>query len=319
MRYVRFYKKYGIYVLLLIEMLVFAFIAPNFLSVRNILNVLRQISMLGIVSAGITYVMMAGAMDLSVGGQMAVTGLLTALMMNRLGLHPAIAVLGALIIGTAMGGLNGLIGVKFKIEPMIVTLGTMIVWEGAAYVITGGYPVFDFSEGFAFIGQGYIGPIPFPVVIMAVVVGIAAFILNKTYFGRYVIALGGNQEAARLAGVDVNRLMVTVYCVSGFFTAIASVILLSRTNSAQPGAGASYAFDCITASVLGGVSVKGGKGNIWGTVVGVIFIGVLNNAFLLMNMNESYQDVFKGIILLIAVALDNMDVGNKVNIIEERD
>lgn len=317
MDFMKFYKKYGIYILLVVEVVAFSFIAENFLSVKNLLNILRQISMLGIVASGATFVLMTGGMDLSIGGQMAVNGLLTAVLMVNFGIHPALAVGVSLIIGCILGGLNGLISVKFKLAPIIVTLGTMMVWEGYAYVVTDGLPVFGFPESFAFIGQGYVlGIIPFPVVIMLVVVAVAAFILNKTYFGRYIIALGGNKEAARLAGVNVNRLTVIVYTIGGLFTAIGSIVLLSRTNSAQPSAGAGYAFDCITASVLGGVSVQGGKGNILGAFVGVVFIGVMNNAFVLMGLNDSLQDVFKGLILLAAVALDNIDITKKTLVSE---
>ena len=248
---------------------------------------------------------------------MAVNGLFTAVLMVNFKIHPVIVILASIMIGCILGALNGFISVKFKLAPIIVTLGTMMVWEGFAYVLTNGLPVFGFPEGFAFIGQGYVfGIIPFPVVIMLVVVAISAFILNKTYFGRYIIALGGNKEAARLAGVNVNRLTVIVYTIGGLFTAIGSVVLLSRTNSAQPAAGAGYAFDCITASVLGGVSVQGGKGNIMGAFIGVVFIGVMNNAFVLMGLNDSLQDVFKGLILLAAVALDNIDITKRTLVSE---
>ena len=198
MDFMKFYKKYGIYILLVVEVVAFSFIAENFLSVKNLLNILRQISMLGIVASGATFVLMTGGMDLSIGGQMAVNGLLTAVLMVNFGIHPALAVGVSLIIGCILGGLNGLISVKFKLAPIIVTLGTMMVWEGYAYVVTDGLPVFGFPESFAFIGQGYVlGIIPFPVVIMLVVVAVAAFILNKTYFGRYIIALG---EIKKLRG-----------------------------------------------------------------------------------------------------------------------
>ena len=316
MKIMKFYKKFGIYILLLVEVIAFSILADNFLSAKNLLNILRQISMLGIVASGATFVLMTGGMDLSIGGQMAVNGLFTAVLMVNYGIPPFLAILASIVLGCVLGALNGLISVKFRLAPIIVTLGTMMVWEGFAYVMTDGLPVFGFPESFAFIGQGYVSVIPFPVIIMIVVVVIAAFILNKTYFGRYIIALGGNGEAARLAGINVDRLTVIVYAIGGFFTSIGSVVLLSRTNSAQPAAGAGYSFDCITASVLGGVSVQGGKGNIMGAFVGVVFIGVMNNAFILMGLNDSLQDVFKGLILLAAVALDNINVTKKTLVSE---
>lgn len=306
MNFINVYKKYGIYVLLLLVIIFFSIFAPNFLSMNNFLNVLRQVSMFGIVVIGITFVMISGGADLSVGGQMAVGGMICGMLMVNLQVPIIITVLIGLVFGTFCGAVNGWIAVKLNIFPMIVTLGTMLVLQGLAFVISGGYPVFGLPKGFNILGQGYIGVIPIPVIIFLIVVAISWFILNKTYFGRYIYAMGGNPEAARLAGVNVDRMRVIIYSFCGFITAIASLIMLSRTNSAQPGAGASYPFDCMTASVLGGISFAGGEGKIGGATVGVLIIGILGNGLQLMGFDSNWQGVIKGIVLIAAVGIDSV-------------
>ena len=295
MKILSLYKKWGIYIFLLIEVIFFSIIADNFCSWNNLMNIVRQSAMLGIVVVGVSFVMICGGCDLSVGGQMAVNGICVALMMIQLQWNPIIAAMISLIIGAAMGAANGYIIIRFKIQPLVVTLGTMTI----------------LPDSYSFLGQGYVGLIPVPVILFAIIALIASFILNKTYFGRYIYATGGNAETARLAGLNVKRLQIIVYAICGFVTAIASLIMLSRVNSAQPAAGSTYAFDCMTAAVLGGVSFSGGEGKVSGAVIGVIIIAVLGNALVLMNVNEYYQSVFKGILLIFAVALDNIQIKEK--------
>lgn len=316
MKALRIYKKYGMYILLVIEILIFAVAAPNFLSVNNLFNVLRQVSMLGIASCGLTFVILSGGMDLSVGAQIALIGLIGGLMMTSLGVPVWLAVILMLLMGTVTGAFIGFLSVKLKIIPMIVTLAAMTSLTGVAKIITNGYPVYGFADSFANIGQGYIaGIIPIPVVIFLIVILIACFILQKTYFGRYVYAMGSNAEAARLAGLNIDRMRIAIFAICGFFTSIACVLMTARANSAQPTAASNYAFDTMTAVVLGGVSIMGGRGKVGGAVAGVIFIGVLDNALVLMGINEYYKEVFKGIILLMAVALDAVEVKTKKNVI----
>lgn len=316
MKALRIYKKYGMYILLVIEILIFAVAAPNFLSVNNLFNVLRQVSMLGIASCGLTFVILSGGMDLSVGAQIALIGLIGGLMMTSLGVPVWLAVILMLLMGTATGAFIGFLSVKLKIIPMIVTLAAMTSLTGVAKIITNGYPVYGFADSFANIGQGYIaGIIPIPVVIFLIVILIACFILQKTYFGRYVYTMGSNAEAARLAGLNIDRMRIAIFAICGFFTSIACVLMTARANSAQPTAASNYAFDTMTAVVLGGVSIMGGRGKVGGAVAGVIFIGVLDNALVLMGINEYYKEVFKGIILLMAVALDAVGVKTKKNVI----
>ena len=311
MDFVTLYKKYGIYVILLLVILFFSVFARNFLSVDNLLNILRQVSMFGIVVIGVTFVMIGGGADLSVGGEMAVCGMIGGLLMVKAGLPVFPAALLCMIITTGIGMLNGIIAVKLNMFSLIVTLGTMLILQGLSYVITGGYPVFGLPDSFSFLGQGYIGNIPFPVIIFILVAAGAWFLLNKTYFGRYVYAMGGNPEAARLAGVNIDRMRIAVFGLCGFVTSIASLIMLSRTNSAQPGAGSSYPFDCMTAAVLGGISFAGGEGNISGAVVGVLIIGILNNGLLLMGVDSNWQNVVKGIVLVAAVGIDSVQRKSK--------
>ncbi|EOS74418.1 MAG: ABC transporter permease [Lachnospiraceae bacterium] len=308
---ISFYKKWGIYIFLLVEIIIFSILTDNFLTWNNMMNIIRQSAMLGIVVVGVSFVMICGGSDLSVGGQIAVNGIISALLMIQLKWNPVIVCICALIIGMLMGAVNGIIVVKLRIQPLVVTLGTMTILQAIAYIVTSGKPIYGLPEGFSVLGQGYMGPIPVPVIVFLAIALIASFVLKKTYFGRYIYATGGNSETARLAGVNIKRLQIIVYAICGFVTAISSLIMLSRVNSAQPAAGATYAFDCMTAAVLGGVSFSGGEGKVSGAVIGVIIIAVLGNALVLMNVNEYYQNVFKGILLIFAVALDNLQIKDK--------
>ena len=182
----------------------------------------------------------------------------------------------------------------------------MLVLQGLAYIITKGYPVFGLPKEFTFLGQGYVWVVPVPVIIFALVVAVAWFVVNKTYFGRHLYAIGGNAEAARLGGVNIEKLRIIIFAICGFVTGIASLIMLSRTNSAQPGAGASYPFDSMTAAVLGGISFAGGEGSIGGAVVGVLIIGILNNGLILLGVDSNWQGVIKGFVLIAAVGVDSV-------------
>lgn len=306
MNFLKFYKKWGIYVLLLIEIIVFTLIAPGFMTWTNMMNVIRQVSMLGIVVTGVSIIMIGGGIDLSIGGQMATSGLIIAMLVINHGMNPFIASLIGIAVCVLMGAINGFLIVKLKIMDMVVTLGTMTILQGVAYLLTGGFAIFGMPENFKFIGQGYLGAVPVPVIIFLVIVLICSVVMDKTYFGRHIYALGGNKETARLAGINISKLKVLTYAIAGSLTGIASVIMLARTNSAQPAAGSTYAFDCMTASVLGGVSFAGGEGKIVGGVIGVIFIGILGNALVIMGISEYWQNVIKGIILILAVAMDNI-------------
>ena len=182
----------------------------------------------------------------------------------------------------------------------------MLVYNGLAYVVSGGYSLFGLPESFAWLGQGYVGPIPVPVIIFAIVCVLGTFIMTKTYFGRSIYAVGGSQEASNLAGIKVNKVLIISYVISGFTAATAALMQLSRSNSGAPGAGANYPFDCMSAAVLGGISMAGGKGKAYGAIVGVLIIGILNNGLQLMGFNASLVDVVKGIVLIFAVGIDSV-------------
>lgn len=302
--WIYYYKKYGIYIFLTAVFIFFAVAAPNFLSAKNVINILRQISMFGIVVMGVTLVMIGGGMDLSVGGQMAVVGMILGYLMVNLKVNIVLAIIAAVIVGCIFGILNGVIAIKLNMAPIIVTLSMMLVLQGVAFLITGGYPITGMPEQFVLIGQGYIGIIPVPVIIFTIFIIFGWVLMNKTYLGRHIYALGGNKEAARLAGINVDRLTVLIYAFTGFAASIAAIIMVGRTNASQPGAGSSYPFDCMTAACLGGISISGGEGKISGVVVGVVILGILDNGLVLMGVNSNFQSVVKGLILLLAVAID---------------
>jgi Ribose/xylose/arabinose/galactoside ABC-type transport systems, permease components len=304
-KWVGYYKRFGLYVLLALLFAFFSMAAPNFLSSSNLISILRQVSTFGIAVVGISFVMIGGGMDLSVGGIIATVGMCV----GYLALHWHVGFAGAVAFGTllgcGLGALNGAIAIKLDIAPVIVTLATLLILQGVAYLITGGYPIAGMSDGLVAIGQGYVGPIPVPVIVFFAFVAAGWVVMSKTYIGRFIYALGGNREAARLAGIDVNRLTVGVYVFSGFAASVASLIMLGRANAAQPGAGSGYPFDCMTAACLGGVSIHGGEGKLSGVVTGVVILGILDNGLVLMGASSNFQSVIKGLVLLLAVAFDS--------------
>lgn len=297
-------NEYAIYAVLILLFLFFSIASPSFINANNLINVVRQISTLGIASVGMTFALLVGGIDLSIGSQMSMVAVICSIMMTKGNINPCIASMLCIILTSAVGFFNGIIISKIKMPPLIVTLSTMIIIEGVAFIISKGIPIFGFPQGFSVLGQGYIGIIPIPVIIMIVILIIGAVILNKTYIGRYFYSIGGNEEASRLSGIDVDKIKCLAYTLSGLFAGIAGVILLSRTNSGQPTMGKGFEFDVLTAVVLGGVSVNGGVGKISNVISGILIIGVLNNGLVLMGMNTYVQSVIKGIVLLIAVAFD---------------
>lgn len=223
-----FLKRYVTLVVLLGLLLLFAVIAPNFATPNNLIILLRQVSFTAISAVGIAFVMISGGMDLSIGAQISLTNVLAAILMARLGVPPFVAIVFALALGTGLGMINGYTSILLNVHPLIVTLGTMTIYKGIAFIAANGNSISGLPESFKWLGQGYIGPIPVPVAIMILVVLAGAFILNKTYFGRYIFAIGGNEEAARLAGVNNHRMKIVVFAICGFFSAITSLLLLSR-------------------------------------------------------------------------------------------
>ena len=297
-------KTRAIYAFLVLMIIFFSLTSKNFLTMKNLLNVAKQVSIFGIASVGMTYVILLGGIDLATGSIISFVNITAAYFMVNMGMNPWIAVVLSLIISTLIGFLNGLIIAEVKMPPLIVTFAAQTIFAGWAYIICKGVPISRFPDSFLKLGQGYLGPIPIPVIIMIITFIIGAFILNKTYFGRYFYALGGNEEAAELSGINVRRVKYLVYSLSGLFGGIAGLVMLARANTGQPNAGVGYEFDVITCVVLGGVSVNGGSGKISNVIAGVLIIGVLQNGMVLLNVSSYMQMVVKGIILLLAVGSD---------------
>ena len=298
-------QKLGPFIALLVVAAGLAVMSPDFLTVANLLNVMRQVSINALIAFGMTLVILLGGIDLSVGSILALSSVFTATLISR-GTDPVVATLVGIASGAVMGAANGLVIAKGKVAPFIATLGTMTILRGLALVLSNGSPVTGInSDFFTMLGGGYVANlIPIPVIWMALMFAVIWFVLKKTVFGRHVYAVGGNEEASRLSGVSVDGVKIWVYTLSGAMSAMAGIILTSRLNSAQPTAGAGYELDAIAAVVLGGTSLTGGRGWIFGTLVGALLIGVLNNGLNLLGVSSFYQQVIKGVVILLAVLID---------------
>ncbi|UXM94826.1 ribose ABC transporter permease [Bartonella sp. HY329] len=280
---------------------------PEFLEQRNILNLLRQASPNALIALGMTCVILTGGIDLSVGSVLAISGAIAASLIG-LGYDAFLAMGAALMVGVVLGSVSGAIITYGRVQPFVATLVTMSILRGATLVYTNGQPINlgfgDNADIFSFIGTGYIGVVPFPVILTLAFFIIGGIILTCTRFGRYVYAIGGNETVARLAGVNVNRVKIAVYALCGFTAALAAIIETSRLGSAQPTAGTSYELDAIAAVVVGGTSLSGGRGTLFGTLIGALIIGVLNNALNTLEVSSYYQQIAKGGVILLAVLAD---------------
>lgn len=296
----------GIICVMLIIGIGLSFLTPNFLTSNNIISVLRQISNNIYLALGMTLVIILGGIDLSVGSIVAMSGTLTVGMIvtNGMGMWPAIIV--GILLGVIVGFFNGFVVTTFKVPAFIVTLATMNIAKGIAYIYSGGQSTRITNDAYAMIGTGYLfGVIPLPVVYMVLLIILFSIILRKTRFGTYVYAVGGNRESARLSGVPIKKVEILVFTLTGLLAAFAGIVLSSRMYSGQPSAGDGYEMDAIAACVLGGVSMSGGVGNVSGTVIGAIVIGIISNGLNLMGVSSFWQLVVKGIIILVAVIIDS--------------
>ncbi len=288
---------------LVLIVVILSVVNGDFLTVGNIFNVLRQISINALIAFGMTFVILTGGIDLSVGSILALSSAFTAGLMAS-GMNTWLAVGIGLVGGLVMGAINGLLITKGKVAPFIATLATMTVFRGLTLVYTQGRPITGFKEDFALLGKGYFLQIPMPIIWMVIAFAVLYIILKHTTFGRRVYALGSNEEATWLSGINTSKVKILVYSISGLLAAISGIILTSRLNSAQPTAGGAFELDAIAAVVLGGTSLSGGRGWIVGTLIGAMIIGVLDNGLNLLNVSSFYQQVVKGIVILIAVLLD---------------
>jgi ribose transport system permease protein len=300
-------RNYTPLLILLLTIVLFSFIAPNFTTFNNFRLMIRQISFVTISAVGLMFVMVGGGIDLSIGSQIIFTNIVLSLMMSSTygySIDPLIAIPICVAMGTVLGLVNGFLSNTLKVHPLIITLGTSYIYKGLGYIFAGGRNIDGLPDSFRIYGQGYVGPIPVPIIIMVIVAIIGAYFLHNTNFGSHVFAMGGNQETAHLVGINVKRMKLVVFAIGGFASGITSVLLLSRVFNGQVTTGSGIEFDALTAALLGGVSFVGGEGTIFGLITGVMIIGVLNNGMQLFGLADFYQNLVKGALLLAAVGFD---------------
>ncbi|MGV8988836.1 MAG: ABC transporter permease [Cypionkella sp.] len=311
-----FAARFAPLIFLILLMAVFAIAEPRFMSQVNLFNIARQVSVTGLLAIGMTFVILTAGIDLSIGSLLAFAGLVAAAVAkgglsdrftvgdNTIGYGWPLAALAAIVIGMAGGFIQGLAITKLKVPPFVVTLGGMSVFRGAALLFAAGGPISGFEPGFSWWGQGKIGPVPVPVILFLICAITAHIVLRYARFGRRVYAVGGNPEAARLSGLNVNRIICSVYVIMGFFAGLCAFVLSARLNSAEAVAGTGYELTVIASVVIGGTSLFGGVGTIFGTVIGALLIGVLLNGLVILNVSSYIQQIIIGVIIVLAVSFD---------------
>ena len=279
---------------------ILSFISSNFLTVTNLLNVVRQIAVNGILAIGMTIVCLTGGIDLSVGSIVAFSGIIAAGLLRDTSCPIIVIVLAAIVVGAVCGLYNGYFVAYWNAAPFVVTLSMMTIARGLTYVYSDGRPISNLRTEFLTIGKGSIVGIPIPTLILAFVFILGSIMLSKLKFGRYVYAVGGNENAAMVSGINVKRIKMMVYVLSGIACGIAAIILTARVSAGLPQAG-----DAIAATVIGGTSLSGGRGRLWGTIVGAVLLGIVNNGLDLLNVSSFYQQIVKGLIILGAILIDS--------------
>lgn len=306
---------YGILIVLIALSIAFAVMTSGqFFSIKNIFNILKQVAVVGIMSVGMTMVLLTAGIDLSIGSIAGVGCVLAAALLLK-GINVYLVVLAVLGITTVAGLLNAFFINELQIPPLITTLAMMTSIRGVAYLITGGMPIFGFKSDILFLGQGYVGFIPVPVIVMVIVFIIGIVFVQNTRYGRYIYGVGGNEEATRLSGISVKKIKYIVYSISGLLSGLAGMVMLARINSGTPKMGQGYEMDVITAVVLGGVSISGGEGRLGFVIVGVLIMGVLTNGLILLNVQEYVQWVIKGLALIAAVGFDRFIQKRRIKVI----
>lgn len=310
------FKQNAIWLVFIIEIAIFAYFNPKFLSLPNIINISRQVSYYGIASIGMTFVILIAGIDLSIGSIIALVNVVCAYLMMNMGWNMWLAVLISIAMAVLIGVLNGWMVASIGIPAIIATFASQTIFRGCAYLLSGGLPIPGVvleNPTFGFFARwslrnfgipGDVGLIPICAIIMIICFAVGSFILNKSYFGRYFYAIGGNEEASELSGIRVNKMKYLIYALSGFFAGLAGIVLLSRSGSAQSTAAIGFEFEVITCVVLGGVSVAGGIGRMSGVIAGVLIIGSLKSGMIMMNVSEYTQMVVQGLVLAIAVGFD---------------
>jgi ribose/xylose/arabinose/galactoside ABC-type transport system permease subunit len=297
--------KYGVYIALIVMFVAMSFASESFLTVTNMFNILKQNAVIGIIAIGMTFVIVNGGIDLSVGAIVAMSACFaTSLGLEGSGVPVSVAYLAGIASGIACGAFSGLFISHFNIPAFIATLATQTIARGIVYVYTDGRPITGVSEAYKYIGRDSWGPIPIAVVIYVIFILMGIFLLKYTKFGRHVYAIGGNKRAAIYSGVNAKFTEFMVYVISGFTAACAGILLSSRIQTGQPAGGQGYELDAITAVVIGGASLSGGRGTILGCVIGMLVIGIMQNGLDLLNVSSYYQQIIKGVIILLAVLAD---------------
>jgi inositol transport system permease protein len=311
------FSKYGIFLIFAVMVVVASLLSPAFLSTINLINIVRQMSVVGLIALGVTGVIVSGGIDLSSGSVVGLAAVVAASLAQSPdntqafypGLHlPFIApLLMACVVGALVGWVNGGLVAKTRIPPFIATLGTYTAVRGAAMLYTSGRPISDLTDQYDFVGQGALGGIPVPILILVVMAVVTHILYARTKFGKYVYAIGGNEQAARVSGINTGRYKMLIYIYAGLLAGLAGLVVSSRIGSGQPGLGVGYELDAIAAAVIGGTSLSaGGIGTVAGTIVGALIIGVLNNILDLMNVSAYWQQIIKGGIIVGAVILDQL-------------
>lgn len=286
-------------------------VGSKFLSSSNLISVIRQFSFYGILAIGMCIVIITGGIDISVGSVFALSGVMACISITKWMIPVWIGVLLGLFVGVLMGYINGFCVTVFKLPPMIATLGMQSIARGVAYTVTGGYPIGSLPDSFKFIGLGSILSIPTPIVLMIVLAAVAILFLHKTVVGRRIYAIGGNEEGARISGVRVNRIKRLVYAICGFTAAVSGIAMAARLGVGQSTAGQGYEMDAIAATVIGGASLSGGAGSVVGAIIGAAIMGVLRNGLVLLDVSAYWQQTVIGLVIILAVTLDNLRHGKK--------
>ena len=297
-------ESLGLLIIYALLVVVLSLMSPYFLSVNNGFNILTAVATVGIIAVAMTMVIVSGGIDLSVGSVVALAGVTVAQLSHRMPIGAAVAV--ALLVGLFVGLFNGLAITRAGINPLIATLGSLSIARGLSFVFSGGLTQSIESVPFAFLGRGFVAGIPFQVVVMVVLFALAAWVMKSTVWGRSVYAVGGNALASRLSGLPVQRLQMSVYILSGLSAALGGIFLASQLGAGAPAAAAGIELSVIAAVILGGTSLSGGKGTIAGTLLGVLILGTLNNGLTLLSVSSYYQEVARGVVLLLAVGLDQL-------------
>lgn len=297
------YSKFGVILILFIAVIAGSILSPDFLSASNLLSVAKNVGVYCIIAIGMTMLLISGGVDLSAGSSIAFSSVVVAVVFRDTG-SCTLAIVLALLGGITIGAINGFLISYLKLVPFIVTLALMNVVRGLAYLLADGAPVYGNADLIVFLGQGTVLGIPMLLIVVVIFAGLAMFLMNRTSFGRYIYAIGGNQEAARASGINVEKYLFLNYVIMGALTAFGGILYAGRTNSGLPAGGLSFEFEAIIGSVLGGTSMMGGYGNIVCSIIGCVIVGIINNVMNLCSVNAFWQQVVKGIVILVAILID---------------